>query len=166
MQIDLPPTLQMVLTLGGALAGALGLTGMIGPWVVKRWKAGATAELAEQLGHTFVTVESLNAFSHKWTSALDGLTLRVDGEMCELERKVGGAVSAAVNAASEASDARSAADDAKDLAERVEQRVGMLEQSVIPQLRDISKQLQEQSNHLSKQTGVLETFMEEYRSRR
>jgi hypothetical protein len=159
MGMDLPPTVQLVLTMAGALAGALGLTGMIGPWVVRRWKAGATAEMVEQMKGAFATVEAFNAYTGKWDHAMDGFTARVDREMKDLHGKVDGCVSLATNAGAEASEAHDAAD-------RVAQRLEYLEEQVLPRLDKISDTLIKQGEHISEQTGVLKTFMDEHRSRR
>jgi hypothetical protein len=152
--VDLPPAAQLLLT----FAGALGLTGMIGPWIVRQFRRGARAELEDSLQAKFATVETFNAYATKWTAALDGITVRVDGEMRDLNRKVDGAVSAAVNAASEASAAH-------DVADKVAARVDMLEEHIIPQLREIGKTLIDQGNLISKQTGVLEMLVDEHRRR-
>lgn len=56
--MNLPPTLQLLLT----IAGALGLTGMIGPWVVRQFRRGAYAELEDALSKKFSTLETFNAF--------------------------------------------------------------------------------------------------------
>jgi hypothetical protein len=53
--MDLPPMAQLLLT----LAGGLGLTGMIGPWVVRQFRRGARAELEDSLESKFATRESL-----------------------------------------------------------------------------------------------------------
>lgn len=44
------------------IAGALGLTGMIGPWVVRQFRRGAREELVDALKEEFAPISVVNAF--------------------------------------------------------------------------------------------------------
>lgn len=146
--MNLPPLLQLLV----AILGALGLTGMLGPWIVRRWKAGGNAELVEQMKATFATVETFNRYTEKWDHALGGFTARVDREMKSLDDRVTGAVSAIGMANTNAEEALGIAEKAADRMEKLEDR---WTNEILPRLEKIADRQQELGEAIAEQTGVL-----------
>jgi hypothetical protein len=103
-----------------------------------RWVLrGGRAELEDALAKKFATLGQLNGLGEKVTAMQ---------RVAEL--------------------ANEQAEEALSTAERATDRMELLEGQVLPRLDEISRQMVKQGEHLAKQTGVLETFMDEYRRNR
>jgi hypothetical protein len=98
---------------------------------------GGRAELEDALAKKFATLGQLNGLGEKVTAMQ---------RVAEL--------------------ANEQAEEALSTAERATDRMELLEGQVLPRLDEISRQMVKQGEHLAKQTGVLETFMDEYRRNR
>lgn len=121
------------------LVAVLALGSAIGVWkaLAGLLRSGARADLERVLAQKFATLDEVNGLGAKVTALQ---------KVAEL--------------------ANEQAEEALATAERASERASMLESQVIPQLSQISQQLQKQGELLAKQTGVLETFMDEYRRRK
>jgi hypothetical protein len=98
---------------------------------------GGRAELEDALAKKFATLVEVNGLGEKVTAMQ---------RVAEL--------------------ANEQAEEALSTAERATDRMELLEGQVLPRLDEISRQMVKQGEHLAKQTGVLETFMDEYRRNR
>jgi hypothetical protein len=137
--VDQLPSAEALIT----LAFAWGLPALLGAGVMALLQAGARAKLEAAMAEKFVRIEK----HEQLADDVDKLGAKVDG------------VISAVGSAN------AMADDALELGEKLERRMQTMEQLVMPQLEKISETLVEQGKHLARQTGVLETFMDEYRGR-
>lgn len=116
----------------------------LGGFLVRLLRSGARADLVAEMRKEFATHDEVKALK---------------GDVNNLGGKVDGVITAVGTA-------NTNADEARELTEKLEARVDNLEHQVMPQLEKINETLVKQGEHIARQTGVLETFMDEYRRRR